>query len=345
MLPFRGPTAGSKGFYLGPENRVIDTAVRWILEESPLQHREIPWGPVTFYGPSGCGKTHLVAGIYQTWKDQHPKAKAIYSTGADFVRGFTVALDTKTMDNFRKRIRNAPLWIVDRLEDLNEKSAAAEELLLALDESTVLENTVLFTTCRFPGDLSDILPKLQARLVGGLTIPILPPSLRTRTEMIQEIANQFRVPLSQNLLTYLAKTLDMPYPQLSGTFAQIVGELGNRVPDAAFFRQYLKKNAKLTQPSLEEILRQTAKHLGLKQTEIKGKSRASSIARGRAIAISLARQLTDRSLKEIGKFFGGRDHKTITHHCDETESKLAKDPALRSVVVIIRELIAIRPKK
>ena len=345
MLPFRGAITGSKGFYLGPENRVIGAAVRWILEESPSQHREIPWNPVTFYGPSGCGKTHLVAGIYHAWKELHPKAKAIYTSGADFARGFTTALETKTTDNFRKRVRNAPLWVVDRLEDLNDKPAASEELLLALDESIVLENTVIFATSRFPGDLSEISPKLQARLIGGLAVPILPPSLKTRTEMIQEIANHFRIPLSQNLLSYLAKTLDMPYPQLSGFFAQIVGELGNRVPDAAFFRQYLKENAKLTQPSLEEILRQTAKHLGLKQTEIKGKSRASSIARGRAIAIYLARQLTDRSLKEIGKFFGGRDHKTITHHCDETEAKLAKDPGLRSIIARIRELIAIRPKK
>jgi chromosomal replication initiator protein len=198
---------------------------------------------------------------------------------------------------------------------------------------------------RFPGDLQEILPKLQARLVGGLTIPILPPGQKTRAAMIQEIAEQLRIPLSQNFLTYLAKILDLQYPALQGTLTQIVGESPERTPDTSFIRKYLKANAELTQPSLEEILRQTAKQLGLKQSEIKGKSRTSSIAQGRAVAIYLSRQLTDHSLKGIGHFFGGRDHKTVAHHCDEIERKLAEDTHLRNLVARIREQISIRPKK
>jgi len=227
---------------------------------------------------------------------------------------------------------------------LKDKPAATDELLLALDESIASENTILFATSRFPGDLP-ILPKLQARLIGGLTIPILPPGQKTRAAMIQEIMEQLRVPLSQNLLTYLAKTLDLPYPALQGTLTQIVGESGNQVPDANFIRRWLKENAQRTQPSPEEILRQTAKLMGHKQADVKGKSRTSSIAQCRAVAIYLARQLTDHSLKEIGRFFGGRDHKTIAHHCDEIERKLTEDTHLRNLVARIREQILVRPKK
>jgi len=343
FLPLFGST--SKGFHLGPENLWIETAARWILEEAPPFSRETPWNPVTFYGPSGCGKTHLLTGIHHAWKVKHPKKKAIFINGADFASGFAIALDTKTVDDFRKRIRSAPLWIIDRLEDLKDKPAAMEELLLALDESIASENTILLATSQFPGDLTGISPKLQARLIGGLTVPILLPSQKTRTEMIQEIARQLRIPLSPNLLTYLAKTLNMSYPALQGTLTQMVGESANRTPDANFIRKYLKANAERTQPSLEEILRQTAKQQGLKQAEIKGKSRTSSIAQGRAIAIYLSRHLTDLSLKEIGRFFGGRDHKTVAHHCDEIERKLAEDTHLRNSVARIREQISIRPKK
>jgi len=345
ILPFRGTTSGSQGFFLGAENHWIETVVRWILEESPPSFRETPWNPVTFYGPSGCGKTHLLSGTYQAWKKSHPKGKALYVSGADFACGFASALDTRTTEDFRKRIRGAPLWVIDRLEDLKDKPAAMEELLYALDESIALEHTILFATSRFPGDLTDILPKLRDRLIGGLTIPILSPSQKTRAAMIQEIAQHLRIPMTQTLLTYLAKTLDMPYPALQGTLTQIVGESENRTPDTNFIRKYLKENAQRTQPSLEEILRQTAKQLGLKQVEIKGKSRTSSIAQGRAVAIYLSRQLTEHSLKEIGRFFGGRDHKTVAHHCDETELKLAEDTHLRNIIARIREQISIRPKK
>jgi len=344
FLPLRDSTSGSKGFHFGPENHWIETVVRWILEESPPSFRETPWNPVTFYGPSGYGKTHLLTGIFQAWKERHPKGKAIYVSGADFANGFITALDTKTTEGFRKRIRNAPLWIMDRLEDLKDKPAATEELLLAMDESIALENTILFATSRFPGDLP-ILPKLRARLIGGLTIPILPPGQKTRAAMIQEIAKPLRISLSQHLVTSLAKTLDLTYPALQGILTQMAGELGNREPDAGFIRKWLKENAQRTQPSLEEILRQTAKQMSLKQVEIKGKSRASSIAQGRAVAIYLARQLTDHSLKEVGRFFGGRDHKTVAHHCDEIERKLAEDSHLRSVIARIREQLSIRPKK
>jgi len=343
FLPLRGPA--SREFHLGAENLWIEMAVWWILEEPPPFCREAPWNPVTFYGPSGCGKTHLLTGIHQAWKKQHPKKKAIYINGADFASGFTIALDTKTVDDFRKRIRSAPLWIIDRLEDLKDKPAAMEELLLALDESIASENTILLATSQFPGDLIGIPPKLQARLIAGLTIPILPPSLKTRTVMIEEIAGQLRIPLSQNHLAYLAKTLNLSYPALQGTLTQMVGEAENRVPDANFIRKYLKANTERTQPPLEEILKQTAKQLALKQSEIKGKSRTSSIAQGRAIAIYLSRQLTDLSLKEIGRFFGGRDHKTVAHHCDEIERKMAEDTHLRNSIARIQEQIAIRPKK
>ncbi|MCL2305284.1 MAG: DnaA/Hda family protein [Planctomycetaceae bacterium] len=345
FLPLRSSKSGSREFHLGPENHWIGTAVRWIVEEPPPTLREAPWNPITFYGPSGCGKTHLLAGIYQAWKERHPKKKAISVSGADFASGFAIALDTRTVEDFRKRIRCAPLWIMDRLEDLKDKPAAMEELLLALDESLALENTILFATGRFPGDLSEIPLKLRDRLIGGLTIPILPPSQKTRTAMIQEIALQLRIPLSQNLLTYLVKTLNMPYPALQGTLTQIVGESENRVPDANFIRKRLKENVGWTQPAIEEILRQTAKQLGIKQSEIKGKSRMSSIVQARAITIYLSRQLTDHSLKEIGRFIGGRDHKTVAHHCDEIERKLTEDAHLRNMIARIREQIAIRPRK
>lgn len=339
-----GQSPSGGGFYLGAENKLVETAMQWVLEGGP--DGEGPrWNPLTFYGPSGCGKTHVLYGIFQKWKERHKRSRVLYFTGAEFYRQFHESLQMKTSEDFRLRLRSAPLWIVDQFEDLRDKPAACDELLYALDESLLAENIVIFGMNRFPGELPSFSPRLLDRLIAGVTVPIAPPGLKTRAMMIRELAAHFGVPLSQTLLTHLAKTLDVNYPSLSGFFSQLVLTGKGQKLDAKFIRGFLKLNTELTQPSLEEILRQTAKFHTLKQTELKGKTRRSSVVRARAIGMYLSRQLTDKSLKEIGRFYGNRDHKTVAHHCEEMETKITQDAVLRGNVFKIRELIAARPKK
>ncbi len=341
-------TAGSdplapsdRGFFVGPENRLLETVVQCLLGGKQAATLFESHGmPITFYGPSGCGKTHLVYGLFQNWKQRHRRDKAVYQSGADFARQYADALETRTIENFRLRLRRAPLWVVDAVEELGAKAAAQEEFLYSLEYAVQSGNTVLLTMSRFPGDESLFSPRLTARLLGGLTVPFVPPVPKTRLAMLREIAHHFRISSAPTALAFLAKNLDLPYPGLYGSLTQASAEAGERALDVPMLRKFLKNRDERTRPTLAEILRQTARYFSLKQTDLKGKSRQSEIARARAMGIYLSRQLSGKSLKEIGQFFGGRDHKTVAHHCEETEAKVATDPLWGDAAARIRERIS-----
>ena len=334
-----------RGFHVGPENRMLDVIIQWVLEGAPVVSENAPTMPITFFGPSGCGKSHFVYGLYQRWKKEHSTRKPLLQTAHDFVRQYTGALESKTIDQFRNRLRNASLWVVDRLEDFAGHPAAMEEYLYSLDCSMSQDNIILITSNGFPGELSFLPQPLIARIIGGLTVQIQPPELKTRTAMIREITKNTGMQLSQKSIDILAEPQSQSYQSLCGMVSRLKFATGNQVPNVAFVKKFLKNDCELMQPTLQEVLRYTAKHFSLKQADLKGKSRISGIARARAVAIFLSRQLTDKSLKEIGQFYGKRDHKTIAHHCEEFEAKFAADTTLRCSVSRIREMIAYAPKR
>lgn len=352
ILPLPGLTPQSRGFHVGPENVLLETIVQQILERSKSTRSVAAtdfWNPTTFYGPIGSGKSHLLYGIHQLWKQNRAKAKTLSLTAAEFARAFAVAVETDTTDAFQKRFKGTELWTIDQLEDIQDKPPALEELKRALDEATALGNTVLFATHHAPDEHGQALGKhfpttLTTRIMAGLTVPIWPASLKTRTEMIREIAGNFHVLVPEQTATDWAQTLEMPYPKIVGVFSQIVLESEKQPPELEFIRTYLQKYEKRTQPTLEEILKFTAKRFSLRQLDIRGKSRSAHIVQGRAVAIFLARQETGHTLKEIGRFFGGRDHKTVAHHCEEMEKRLATDNELRHTIAELHEILASQPR-
>jgi chromosomal replication initiator protein len=137
----------------------------------------------------------------------------------------------------------------------------------------------------------------------------------------------------------MAKELPVSVPQLFGTLAQLPGESGKEVIDLAAARNAIRNCATVTVPTIDKIAKTTVRQMGLKLADLKGKSRKSTTVRARNIAVYLARQLTHASLKDIGKYFGGRDHTTIAHSTAEVESKIAGDPELRGLVSQIREML------
>lgn len=335
-----------RGFIMGLENKMLETAQNWVLNRDHLREEHPDLGmPLLIYGPSGCGKSHWVYGLFQCWKELFPGKKAVYHLGTDFSRQYTESLATRTVETFRRRVRSVPLWIIDPIDELRGHTAAQEEFLYLLDYSIRAGNLVILTSSRFPGECPFSFPGLTDRLIGGWTIPVQIPTSETRRIMLEEIAHHFRITFHSSALDYLAKTLVLPYSGLYGLISQLVLSWNGRPQDETAIRRFLKQRSELVQPSLTEIARQTAKYYNIRQTDLKGKTRKSEIVRARAMSIYLARELTGYSLKEIGRFFGNRDHKTIAHHCEEMEQKVSTDPHLGASANQIKEMIARRPKK
>ncbi|MCL2348672.1 MAG: DnaA/Hda family protein [Planctomycetaceae bacterium] len=345
-------------FLAGPENHLLQWAVRWATGERQSQAAElnsdhergeasspvtgasvVSHNPIVFYGPSGCGKTHLAEGIYQIRRRQNRKKKAVLITGDDFARSFSTAIASKTTDEFRSGICDAELLVVDRIDLLKNKDAAQIEFLVSLDYILSKGHTVVLTMSQFPTLQCFSDERLVARLISGLLVPVSLPGLSARTALLERFAAQLNLRLTAGAQQALAKGLPVSAPQLFGTLSQLAVETGKTTIDVEMARQVIRDREKSTAPTMDAIARLTAKRMGIKLTDLKGKTRTSTTTKVRGIAIYLMRQLTAASLKEIGRYFGGRDHTTIAHSVAETESRIAVDPEFRGHVLKIHEIL------
>ena len=324
-------------FLAGPENHIVETAVRWVLEGGSCGGISVPHYPIFFYGASGYGKTHLALGIFQSWRQTNRRNRGFYFTGDEFARSLAAALEAKTIDEFHNEIRKSEMLIIDDLDLLATKQAAQEELLVAIDSILDTRQTIVLTAQRFPVQLQFSNDRLIARLMAGLVVPIAPPALATRTVLLKRFAEQLGLHLTAPANQALAKELPVSVPQLFGTLAQLRGESDKKVINLAAARETIRNYATVTVPTIDRIAKTTAKQMGMKLADLKGKSRKSTTVRARNIAIYLSRQLTHASLKDIGKYFGGRDHTTVAHSTTEIESKTTSDLELRGLVLQIRE--------
>ena len=328
-------SAPERGFLIGPENFALEPVVRWAVEDNA------PPGamPLTFFGPSGCGKTHLLQGIEEAWrKEQHgngKKKRGLYLKATDFARLFATAIETRTVDDFRRRYREATLLLIDDLAAISEKPFAQEELLFTTEFLLTHGRTVVFADSRFPSESRRYSERLATRLLGGTTVPVSLPGAAVRLRFLRELTLALRTMLPTAALEFAARELPLAIPALNGLFTQMFFEAkvnGTKL-DMAFVKDYLTNRIIADRPTVAEIAQKTAKHFSLKLSDLRGRSRSKTVATARAVAVYLAREKTGLSLKEIGKYFDRRDHTTIRHLADSIETALATDRLLRDAVV------------
>ena len=339
-------------FLAGPENYLIEAAVRWAIEgrlaDCPDSSADtgcrstVPHCPILFYGPPGCGKTHIASGIYHAWRKNNRRKRGGYLTGDDFAQSLVLAFEAKTIDEFRNKIRKSEMLVIDGIDLLATKNAAQEELLTVIDSVIDAGQTIVLTAQRFPTLRQFPDERLLARLTAGLVVPIALPGLSTRGALLKRFAEQLGLRMTVPANQTMAKELPISVPQLFGILTQLRAESNRDVIDLATARDAILRCMTATVPTIDKIAKTTAKQMRLKLAEMKSKSRKSTTVRARNVAIYLARQLTKASLKEIGKYFGGRDHTTIAHSAADIESKIGQDPELRNLVVQIRETLSLQ---
>ena len=346
--------AKSGGFFLaGPENHLVEAAVGWALGGGPVSPLDegtdhtlpgeavlyVPHCPILFYGPPGSGKSHLASGIFQNWRERNRRKRGDCLTGNEFAQMLANAIETKSVNEFRDKMRKSEMLVIDNIDLLAGKKAAQDELLVTMDAILDAGQTVVLTAQRFPTLQLFSDERLISRLTSGLIVPLVLPGETTRAALLKRFAEQLGLRLTAPANRAMTKELPLSVPQLFGTLAQLFAESDKDTIDLATARVAIQNATKTTVPTVDKIAKVTAKLMGLKLADMKGKSRKSTTVRARAVAIYLARQLTQLSLKEIGKYFGGRDHTTVAHSANEIESKAAIDAELRGIVRQIRETL------
>jgi chromosomal replication initiator protein len=226
---------------------------------------------------------------------------------------------------------------MDDVDRLAGKEAAQRELASTLD--TILEagGQVLLTSSVAPGQLAGFLPQLQSRLIGGLTVPLALPGPLARMAIVRRLAELHGIDLGQREAETLALGLASSVPRLLGALAtlQAACESGDPIT-LQRVRAYLKELRTAATPSLRDISVAVARHFSLRLADLRSPSRRRAVVVARDVAMYLARTLSGTSLKQIGSYFSGRDHTTVSHGCWKTNSLLRTDGAIRDAVARLR---------
>jgi len=324
-------------FIVGPENRLIEVVCRSVL--SPAADK---YNPIFIHGPSGVGKSHLVRGLLEAWKHEF-RRRPVYITAIDFVRDLADAIETQATTEFRHRFRAAPLLVIENLGELAERAAAQEELQSTMDAQLEAGHRVIVTAAAGPAELPGLRPSLRSRLGAGLVVPLVPPELQARREILSRMAERREVALTADALELLAAEARGVVPDLLGAVNQLemVGRLHRRPITADDVRQLLRQRGGGQEPRVGDIAQLTARYFALKLADLRSPSRRQAVVKARGVAMYLARQLTRESLGAIGEYFGGRDHTTVLHGCRKTESLLGDEPAIHAAVTHLQQQLKV----
>jgi chromosomal replication initiator protein len=331
-------------FVSGPANEFAFAVARRVASWSDGH-----FNPVVFHGPYGFGKTHLLNALAWEAMQAEPSKRVVYLTAERFTTTFVKAIQDRQTQAFKDDLRNADLLLIDDVHFVAGKTQTQEELFHTLIALVEDGRRVVLTADRSPNELSEMEPRLRSHLQAGLVCGIEPADRNLRLGILerklQTLAAQGRfVPSARpEVLQFLADRFTDSVRELEGALNTLVARVGGDIArltlDEAqgILRPHLSVNERKV--TVDMIQKTVAEHYALKQADLISERRARAVARPRQVAMWLAKQITTRSLPDIGRRFGGRDHTTVLHAVRRIEALKAEDPAIaRDVDVLLRKL-------
>jgi chromosomal replication initiator protein len=333
-----------ESFVAGPANEFAFAVARRVATWADGH-----FNPVLFHGPYGFGKTHLLNALAWEAMRNEPSKRVVYLSAERFTSTFVKAIQDKQTAAFKDELRNADLLLIDDVHFVAGKPSTQEELFHTLIALVEDGRRVVMTADRSPTELSEMEPRLRSHLQAGLVCGIEPADRALRLGILERklatLAQQGRfVPSARpEVLQFLADRFTDSVRELEGALNTLVARAGADLARLtldeaqAILRPHLSCNERKV--TVDMIQKTVAEHYALKQADLISERRARAVARPRQVAMWLAKQITTRSLPDIGRRFGGRDHTTVLHAVRRIESLKAEDPALaRDVDVLLRKL-------
>ena len=301
--------------------------------------------PVLLIGNAGAGKTaiaiHLAAKAAALRNVSDDINAVKYLPAIDFARLYADAVNADDIAPMRQEIDTTPILVIDDLHLINNKAPAQEELASRVEVRTRQALPTILTCRRLPSEVRGLQPMLISRSLPGLTVPIQFPLAPTRSLILSELANKHSVLLDNRLIETLSNALGdrASVRMMSGVIKQI--DLWCRMNDSSPCKSAIDAAMHDIQPEgavpIARIAQAIARAMGLKINDLRSSSRKQSIVRARSLAMMMARQITGKSLNQIGEYFGGRDHSTVLHAIRKTESSLHNDGELSQVARDVTE--------
>jgi len=335
--PELNPNYTFERFVIGPGNRLAHGAALAVAE-APSE----AYNPLFLHGPPGLGKTHLLAAIANYLRDNAPGLSVRYTTAESFTNEFVAALKSSGSDGFKARYRDIDVLLIDDVQFLQGKPATEEEFFHTFNALYESGSQLVLSADRIPSELSTLASRLRDRFEWGLTIPVEPPNLATRLTVLRRLVEEAGVEIADDgALAELANRIDANVRQLHGALTRVLAHASLMArPLSSELIAEVVPGIRSQQPtSVEEIQQRVAERFGVSRAELVGSSRAATPLRARQVAIFLTRDLTDLSLPQIGRLYGGRDHTTVLNSLRRVEAGLGDDPELAEKIRELRGAI------
>jgi chromosomal replication initiator protein len=317
-----------QNFVVGKANEVAFNAAHTLATAD-----KVVFNPLFLHGGTGRGKTHLLHAIGHEFHHLRPRAKIIYMSAEKFMVEFVAALRANETIQFKQQLRSADLLMIDDVQFIAGKESTQEEFFHTMNEIISAGRRLVISSDRAPQDLDGIEPRILSRLSWGLVADINAADLELRLNIIikkLEALPEVKVP--EDVVMFLAKRISSNVRELEGALNRIAAYamMSGRAIDMDFVTEVLANILRANQRriSIDEIQGKVSEHYRIRKAEMTSARRAREVARPRQVAMYLSKQLTPRSLPEIGRRFGGRDHTTVIHAVRQIEKLRAQDAEL-----------------
>jgi len=325
-------------FVVGKPNELAFAAARRVGEAEA-----VPFNPLFMFGGVGLGKTHLMHAIAWQIRETMPNRRIIYLSAEKFMYQFIRALRYKDTMAFKEQFRSVDVLMIDDVQFIAGKENTQEEFFHTFNALVDQNRQVIISADKSPAELEGIEDRMKSRLGWGLVAELHPTTYELRLGILQSKAEQMGAVIPIRVLEFLAHKITSNVRELEGAlnrivaYANLVGRPINLDNTQDVLHDLLRANDRRI--TIEEIQKRVAEHFNIKLSEMHSSRRSRAIARPRQVAMYLAKQLTARSLPEIGRKFGGRDHTTVMHAVRKIEELRQTDAGFAEDVELLRRML------
>ena len=303
----------------------------------------ISYNPLFLYGGVGLGKTHLIHAIGNQLLAENPNTRIRYIHAEQYVRDVVTAYQRKGFDDFKRYYHSLDMLLIDDIQFFAGKSRTQEEFFYAFEALIAAKKQIIITSDTYPKEITGMDDRLISRFDSGLTVAVEPPELEMRVAILLKKASQEGVVLNDDVAFFVAKHLRSNVRELEGALRKILAYSRFHGKDITIdvVKEALKDllSVQNRQISVENIQKTVADFFNIKVADMYSKKRPANIARPRQIAMYLAKELTQKSLPEIGELFGGRDHTTVLHAVRKISADRGKIPELNHELHVLEQTL------
>ena len=330
-------------FIVGKPNELANAAAHRVAEGGP-----VTFSPLFLYGGVGLGKTHLMHAIAHELQRRSPELNVLYLSAEQFMYRFITALRERKMMDFKQLFRSVDVLMVDDVQFIAGKDSTQEEFFHTFNALIDGKKQIIISADRAPGEIKDLEERIKSRMQSGLVVDLHPTDYELRLGILQSKVEVYRgqypgLSIAPGVLEFLAHRISTNVRVLEGAltrlfaFASLVGrEITLELTQDCLSDVLKASDRKVT---VEEIQRRVSEHYNIRLSEMIGPKRVRNYARPRQVAMYLAKQMTSRSLPEIGRRFGGRDHTTVMHGIRRIEELKITDSQIADDLELLRRAL------